>query len=393
MLKVNQSYLTLEGSYLFQEIGRRVQEMKEQNPGEEIIRLGIGDVTRPLSPAVVEAMRKALLEMSDAKTFQGYPPYYGYDVLREQIRLHDYQERGVLLDLDEIFVSDGAKSDTANILDITGTDNRAAVCDPVYPVYVDTNLMLGRKVAYLPCTEANGFLPEVPKEDYDILYLCFPNNPTGTMIDRAGLQKWVDYALEHKSLLLYDGAYTAFISGDYPHSIYELEGAKQVAIEFRSFSKTAGFTGVRCAYTVVPKELQFEGVSLHALWMRRQSTKFNGVSYITQMGAAAVYSPQGRREAADTLDYYKGNAQLLKEGLQQAGFTVFGGEHSPYVWFKTRDNMSSWDFFDLLLKEAHVVGTPGSGFGKNGEGFFRLTGFGDREKTKIGLQNIIKLFA
>ena len=398
-MKINENYLKLQSSYLFATIGKKVREYKAENPDADIIRLGIGDVTRALPCAVVEAMHKAVDDMSTEKSFYGYPPEYGYDFLLEKIREHDFLSRGVSLDLDEIFVSDGAKSDTGNIGDIFGTDNSVAICDPVYPVYVDTNVMGGRagelldsgrwsNIVYLPCTAENDFLPELPQSHADLIYLCFPNNPTGMGITKPQLQKWVDYANANGSIILYDAAYEAFITEDLPHSIYEIEGAKTCAIEFRSFSKTAGFTGVRCAYTMIPKELVVNGVSINKLWARRQATKFNGVSYITQRGAEAVYSPQGRQQVQATIDFYLNNAKVIKKGLNDAGIAAWGGINSPYVWLKVPEGYGSWAFFDLLLNKAQVVGTPGSGFGPAGEGFFRLTAFNSAQRTMEAVERI-----
>lgn len=369
-----------------------------------MIRLGIGDVTRPLPQAVVNAMKSAADEMGNPETFQGYGPYTGFAFLREAIAKHDFQARGVDIAADEIFVSDGAKSDTGSIGDIFGLDNVVAVCDPVYPVYVDTNVMAGRageyseekgwsKIVYMPCLKENGFLPELPREKADLIYLCFPNNPSGVGVSRGELKKWVDYALQNDAVILYDAAYEAFITEkDMPHSIFEIEGAKNCAIEFRSFSKTAGFTGTRCAFTVIPKELTVEGVSLNKLWGRRQSTKMNGVSYVIQRGAEAVFSEEGQREVQENISYYLNNAKIIREGLAKAGFEVYGGVNSPYVWMKTPGELTAWDFFDLLLEKTGVVGTPGSGFGTNGEGFFRLTSFNTKENTEKAVQRIIDSF-
>lgn len=398
MLNVNENFARMQNNYLFAEIAKRLAAYREQNPGREVISLGIGDVTRPLCPAVIEALHKAVDEMGTEEGFHGYAPDGGYPFLRDAIRQNDYEARGISLDNSEIFVSDGAKSDTANIGDIFSVHNKVAVGDPVYPVYVDTNVMAGRggewkdghwsNICYMPCTEENGFIPSLPDEPVDIIYLCFPNNPTGAMATRGQLKAWVDYAREHGSVILYDAAYEAFITGDLPHSIYEIEGAKECAIEFKSFSKTAGFTGTRCAYTVVPKELVRGGVSLNALWARRTGTKFNGAPYIIQRAAAAVYSDEGKRQVRETIAFYLENARIIKQGLRDAGFTVYGGENAPYIWMKTPDALSSWDMFDLLLKEANVVGTPGSGFGPSGEGFFRLTAFGSRENTMRAIERI-----
>jgi len=383
----NPNFQKLKSSYLFANIGKKVREYQAANPNADIIRLGIGDVTRPLPQASIAAMHKAVDDMARAETFVGYPTDYGLHFLEDAIQA-DYALRGVQLELDEIFLSDGAKSDTGNIGDILGADNIVAVCDPVYPVYVDTNVMAGRKIILLPCNAESDFAPPLPTEHADIVYLCSPNNPTGTAMNSAQLQAWVDWANERGSLLLFDGAYEAFITQDLPRSIYEIPGAKTCAIEFRSFSKTAGFTGVRCAYTVIPKELSFDGVSINALWSRRQATKFNGVSYITQRGAEATFSPEGRAQVCANIAYYLNNANTIREGLSDAGFQVWGGVNSPYVWFAAKGGMGSWELFDLLLNEAQVVGTPGSGFGPAGEGYFRLTGFGTAERTIEAVERI-----
>ena len=401
MTKVNQNFLKLPGSYLFSEIARRLAAYTAEHPEAKMIRLGIGDVTRPLAPAVIEAMHKAVDEMGTFEGFHGYGPEQGYDFLREAIAKTDYAARGVDIKPEEIFVSDGAKSDCGNIGDIFGADNVVAVCDPVYPVYVDTNAMAGRagdfqeelgkwsKLVYMPCVEENGFTPQIPQEKVDMIYLCFPNNPTGTVATKEQLKAWVDYANENKAVILYDSAYEAFITqDDVPHTIYEIEGARTCAIEFRSFSKTAGFTGNRCAYTVVPMELERDGAKLNALWNRRQCTKFNGVPYVVQRGAAAVYSEEGQRQTKETIAYYQENARVIREGLTAAGLTCFGGVNAPYIWLKTPDGMGSWEFFDKLLKEAHVVTTPGAGFGPSGEGYIRLTAFGDADATKEAVERI-----
>lgn len=406
-MKINDNFLKIESSYLFSNIGKKVREYKSANPQKEkdVISLGIGDVTRPLAPACIEAMHKAVDEMSHADTFRGYPPEYGNDFLLKAIVDNDFKARGVSLDVSEVFVSDGAKSDTGNIGDIFSLDNKVAVCDPVYPVYVDTNVMAGRSgsknaegkwsnIYYMPCLAENNFLPQIPTEKVDIIYLCFPNNPTGMSITKDELKKWVDYANKNDSVILYDAAYVAFITeNDVPHSIYEIEGAKTCAIEFRSFSKTAGFTGVRCGYTVVPHELKFGGTELNGMWARRQATKFNGVSYITQRAAEAVYSDDGKKQIKEIIAYYQENAKTIYNGLKECGFTVYGAVNSPYVWLKTPDNMGSWEFFDLLLNELQVVGTPGEGFGPSGEGYFRLTSFGSKENTAIAVDRIKKYFA
>ena len=401
MTKINSNYQKLPGSYLFSEIARRVAAYSEANPEKKLIRLGIGDVTRPLSPAVTAAMGAAVTEMSFAEGFHGYGPEQGYDFLREQIVLYDYQARGMDIAVDEVFVSDGAKSDCGNIGDIFDIDNVVAVCDPVYPVYVDTNAMAGRagdydektghwsKLIYMPCVAENGFTPQIPQKKADLIYLCFPNNPTGAVATREQLKAWVDYARSNGSVILFDSAYEAFITqSDVPHSIFEIQGAKECAIEFRSFSKTAGFTGTRCAYTVVPKALVREGVSLNAMWSRRQCTKFNGVPYVVQRGAAAVYTGEGQRQVRETIGFYLNNAKVIREGLAGAGLTVSGGVNSPYVWAKTPDGMGSWDFFDLLLKRANVVTTPGAGFGPSGEGYIRLTAFGGAEATLEAVERV-----
>ena len=401
MTKVNQNFLKLPGSYLFSEIARRLAAYTAEHPEAKMIRLGIGDVTRPLAPAVIEAMHKAVDEMGTFEGFHGYGPEQGYDFLREAIAKTDYAARGVDIKPNEIFVSDGAKSDCGNIGDIFGADNVVAVCDPVYPVYVDTNAMAGRagdfqeelgkwsKLVYMPCVEENGFTPQIPQEKVDMIYLCFPNNPTGTVATKEQLKAWVDYANENKAVILYDSAYEAFITqDDVPHTIYEIEGARTCAIEFRSFSKTAGFTGNRCAYTVVPMELERDGAKLNALWNRRQCTKFNGVPYVIQRGAAAVYTEEGQRQIKETIAYYQENARVIREGLTEAGLTCFGGVNAPYIWLKTPDGMGSWEFFDKLLKEANVVTTPAAGFGPSGEGYIRLTAFGDADATKEAVARI-----
>lgn len=400
-MHINENYLKLPGSYLFSEINRRATAYAAANPEKKLIKLGIGDVTRPLPAAVLEAMHKAVDEMGRSETFRGYGPEQGYDFLRNAIVANDYAPLGVKLDADEIFISDGAKSDCGNIGDIFGLDNVVAVCDPVYPVYVDTNAMAGRageynentgmwsNLHYMPCTAENGFAPEIPDCKVDLIYLCFPNNPTGAVATRAQLEAWVDYANKNGSVILYDSAYEAFIAEpDVPRSIFEIEGAKTCAIEFRSFSKTAGFTGTRCAYTVVPKELQRGGASLNAMWNRRQCTKFNGVPYVTQRGAEAVYSLEGKKQVKENLAYYQKNAKVIFEGLKSAGLTVSGGVNSPYIWCKTPDGMGSWEFFDKLLTQANVVTTPGAGFGPSGEGYIRLTAFGDAEATEEAVARI-----
>ncbi len=395
-MNINENFLKLEDSYLFSTIAKKVAEFQKNNPEKKVIKLGIGDVTKPIVPAVLEAMHKAVDEIGTPEGFRGYGPEQGYDFIRNAIVENDYKNLNI--DADEIFVSDGAKCDTGNIVDIMGIENKIAITDPVYPVYVDTNIMAGRKekIVYLPVLEKNNFVPELPKEKVDVIYLCFPNNPTGTGISKQDLKKFVDYAKENKAIILYDAAYEAFITENtIPHSIYEIEGAKEVAIEFKSFSKTAGFTGVRCAYTVVPKTVfgytkQGEKVQLNKLWNRRTTTKFNGVSYIIQRAAEATYTEQGKKQIKENIQYYLDNAKIIKEGLKEAGFTVYGGVNSPYVWLKTPNNMTSWEFFDKLLEEANVVGTPGSGFGTCGEGFFRLTAFGTKENSVEAIERIKK---
>ncbi len=406
MAKVNENYAKLPGSYLFAEIARRTAAFSAEHPDVELIKMGIGDVTRPLAPAVVEAMHAAVDDLASVETFHGYGPEQGYDFLRSAIAERDFRARGVEIADDEIFVSDGAKSDCGNIGDILSVDNKIAVCDPVYPVYVDTNAMAGRageydedaqgwtNITYMPTTAENDFVPALPEAPVDVIYLCSPNNPTGTVLTADQLKTWVDYANEHGSIIMFDAAYERFIAEEgVPHSIYEVEGAKTCAIEFRSFSKTAGFTGARCGYTVVPKELVRDGQSLNALWNRRQTTKFNGASYVIQRGAAAIYTPEGERQIEETLDYYRANARVIKEGLERAGFTVYGAVNSPYVWCKTPEGMGSWDLFNLLLEKANVITTPGAGFGPSGEGYIRLSAFGDAEATKKGVERIEALFA
>ena len=401
MYKINENYLKLPGSYLFSNIGKKVAAYKQANPDKEVISLGIGDVTQPLCPAVIEAMHKAVDEMADAATFHGYAPDLGYEFLRVAIRDNDYRARGVDIALDEIFISDGAKSDSGNIGDIFAVDNKIAVCDPVYPVYVDTNAMAGRtgdyipeqekwsNVIYMPCTKATNFAPELPKETPDIIYLCFPNNPTGSTITKKQLQEWVDYANKVGAVIIYDAAYEAYISEpDVPHTIYECEGARTCAIELRSFSKNAGFTGVRLGFTVIPKDLKCGDVTLHSLWARRHGTKFNGAPYIVQRAGEAVYSEAGQKQTGEQIAYYMNNAKTILEGLKSAGYTVSGGVNAPYIWLKTPDKMTSWEFFDYLLEKANVVGTPGSGFGPSGEGYFRLTAFGSYENTVKALERI-----
>ena len=404
MVTVNHNYLKLPGSYLFSTIGKKVRAYKEENPDKEVISLGIGDVTQPLVPAIIDALHGAVEEMAHAETFHGYAPDLGYEFLRRAIAKNDYQDRGCNIAADEIFVSDGAKSDSGNIQEIFGTDNKVAVCDPVYPVYVDTNVMAGRTgeyntvrenfdgVIYMPCRKENGFLPELPSEVPDLIYLCFPNNPTGSAITKDELQKWVDYANKNGCVIIYDAAYEAYISEEnVPHSIYECEGARTCAIELRSFSKNAGFTGVRLGFTVIPKELVRDGVSLHSLWARRHGTKFNGAPYIVQKAGEAVYSEAGKAQLKDQVGYYMRNAKLIHDELTKAGFSVSGGVNAPYIWLETPDKMTSWEFFDYLLKNANVVGTPGSGFGSHGEVYFSLTAFGTYENTLKAIDRIKSL--
>ena len=391
-MKVNKEYLNLSNNYLFSEIAARVKKYSAEHPDKEIIRLGIGDVTKPIAPPIIDALKKATDEMAHAETFHGYAPDKGYEFLRNAISEWDYKRRGCNIEPEEIFVSDGAKSDCGNIQEIFDKDNVVAVSDPVYPVYADTNIMAGRKIIYMPCTKENGFVPELPKEKADIIYLCFPNNPTGGVITKDKLQAFVDYAKENDSVILYDAAYEAYISTPgIPHSIYECEGAQKVAIELHSFSKNAGFTGLRLGYTVVPKELSREGVSLNALWARRHATKYNGAPYIVQRAGEAVYSEAGRKAVAEQVKEYMENAHTIRDSLTKMGYEVYGGVDAPYIWLKTPDNMGSWDFFDYLLTKAGVVGTPGEGFGKCGEGYFRLTAFGSAEDTAKALERISKL--
>jgi len=392
-MRINTNYLQLSGRYLFAEIARQVSAYKSEHPEADIIRLGIGDVTRPLPQAAIDAMHRAVDEYADTKTFRGYGPEQGYDFLIDAIIAHDFAPRGITLDRDEVFVSDGAKSDTGNIGDILSTDNIVGITDPVYPVYVDTNIMAGRRLRYIPCHAGNDFTGDIPKEHLDIIYLCYPNNPTGAVITREKLAAWVDYALREHAVILYDAAYEAFIQdGKLPHSIYEIEGAKQCAIEFRSFSKTAGFTGVRCGYTVIPKELKADdGTSVNALWNRRQCSKFNGASYISQRGAEAVYTPEGQREVRAIIDYYMSNAAFIRTSLADMGLTVYGGQHSPYIWVSTPDGEDSWHFFRRLLSDANVVVTPGEGFGTHGEGFVRITAFGTADDSRAAIIRIRKI--
>lgn len=408
MAQINENYSKLQGGYLFLEIGRRVREYQKEHPQVDIVRMGIGDVTQPLAPAVIRAFHEGVGEMSAAETFKGYGPEQGYDFLRDAIAKNDYQDRGADIRTDEIFVSDGSKCDTGNILEIFGQHNIIAVQDPVYPVYVDTSVMAGRTgeylgngyydgLVYLPCTSENGFIPEIPNKKIDIVFLCYPNNPTGTTASEQELKKWVDYAIRNKVIILYDSAYEAYISDpEIPHTIYEIDGAREVAIEFRSFSKTAGFTGTRCAYTVIPKNLVASAADgsqkpLNPLWLRRHTTKFNGVSYPVQKAAAAIYTPEGKREVKATISYYMNNARILRENLAEIGFQVFGGINSPYVWVNSGRGIKSWDLFDKLLNEAHVVGTPGSGFGPSGEGYFRFSSFANHEDVLKAIQRLRNL--
>lgn len=401
MLKVNDNFQKLPGSYLFSTIAKKVAAYSAEHPDKNIIRLGIGDVTQPIAPAIIEAMHKAVDEMGAAETFRGYAPDLGYDFLRNAIVKNDYEAKGCEITADEIFVSDGAKSDSGNIQELFSEDNKIAVCDPVYPVYVDSNVMAGRTgtydektgmwsdVIYMPCVMENGFVPEFPKETPDVIYLCLPNNPTGTTITKDQLQRWVDYANKNGALIIYDAAYEAYISEEnVAHSIYECEGARTCAIELRSFSKNAGFTGVRLGFTVVPKDLKYDGVSLNSMWARRHGTKFNGAPYIVQRAGEAVYSEAGKAQLKEQIAYYMRNAKTIYDGLKEAGYTVFGGVNAPYIWLKTPEKMTSWDFFDYLLENANVVGTPGAGFGPSGEGYFRLTAFGSYENTAAALERI-----
>ena len=406
MALVNEHFLKLPNNYLFSDIAKKVNAFKVSHPKTDLIRLGIGDVTRPLPQASIEAMHKAVDELANKETFHGYGPEQGYDFLIDAVIRNDYTPRGVYLEPGEVFISDGAKSDTGNIGDILRHDNSIGVTDPIYPVYIDSNVMCGRagiledgrwsNVVYLPCLSENNFVPEIPDRRIDILYLCYPNNPTGTVISKAELKKWVNYALENDTLILYDAAYEAYIQDpDIPHSIYEIKGAKRVAIEFRSFSKTAGLTGVRCGYTVVPKELtaatlEGERIPLNRMWNRRQCTKFNGTSYITQRGAEAIYTPEGKKQVKAIIQYYMANARIMKEALESTGLKVFGGENAPYLWVKTPGEVNSWKFFEQMLYEANVVGTPGVGFGPSGEGYIRLTAFGERADCEEAMKRIRK---
>lgn len=404
MAHINANYQKLPGSYLFSEIARRVAVYSEEHPDAKLIKLGIGDVTRALAPAVIAALHKAVDEMGQAETFRGYGPEQGYDFLRNAVAEHDYASRGVTIEPDEIFISDGAKSDCGNIGDLFSAENKVALCDPVYTVYLDTNAMSGRageydtekerwsNIYYMPTVAENGFVPALPTEKVDMIYICSPNNPTGTVLNKEQLKVWVDYANANEAIILFDAAYEAFIVEDnIPRTIYEVEGAKNCAIEFRSFSKTAGFTGTRCGFTVVPKALKREGASLNAMWNRRQTTKFNGTAYMIQRAAEAVYSEEGQKQIRENIAYYQRNAQVIKEGLAETGLEVYGAVNSPYVWAKTPNGMASWDFFDLLLQKANVVTTPGAGFGPSGEGYIRLTAFGDADLTVEAVQRIAKL--
>lgn len=408
MATINENYLKLQAGYLFPEIGRRVREYTEANPDKKVIRMGIGDVTMPLSATIIKAFHDGVEEMATASTFRGYGPEQGYEFLREAIALNDYQALGTSIKAGDIFISDGSKCDTGNIQEIFGSDNVIAVGDPVYPVYVDTTVMSGKTgnindkgyyegIVYMPCTEANGFVPELPAQKVDLIFLCYPNNPTGTVATKEELKKWVDYALSNKCIILYDAAYQAFITDPaIPRSIYQIEGADRCAIEFRSFSKTAGFTGTRCAFTVIPDgvvafDKNGKAYPVKPLWNRRHSTKFNGVSYPVQKAAAAIYTPEGKKETAEIIAYYLENARIMRNSLEAAGYTVFGGINAPYVWVKTKNNLSSWDFFDKVLNEANVVGTPGSGFGPSGEGYFRFSAFADRENVIEAMERITML--
>ena len=404
MALVNEHFLKLSNNYLFSDIAKKVNAFKVSHPKERVISLGIGDVTQPLCPAVIEAMHKAVDEMSNKETFRGYGPEHGYDFLREAILKNDYLSRGIHLDISEIFVNDGAKSDTGNIQEILRWDNSIGVTDPIYPVYIDSNAMIGRagvfenghwsSVTYFPCTAENNFIPQLPDHRVDMIYLCYPNNPTGTVLPKEELRKWVNFALRNESVIFYDSAYEAYIRDEnIPHSIYEIKGARKCAIEFRSYSKTAGFTGVRCGYTVIPKELQAftlagKTVELNHLWERRQSTKFNGTSYISQRGAEAIYTPEGREQIRKTIDYYMGNARIMRDALTKLGLTVYGGENAPYLWVKTPNGMESWKFFEQLLYGAGIVCTPGVGFGPSGEGYIRFTAFGNREDVEEAMKRI-----
>ena len=408
MAFINENYLKLQAGYLFPEIGRRVNEFIAANPDKKVIKMGIGDVTQPLVPSVVKAFHEGVEEMAKSNTFKGYGPEQGYGFLRDAIAKNSYHDRGVDISADDIFISDGSKCDAGNIQEIFGHENKIAICDPVYPVYADTTVMAGKTgicqangyyegIIYMPCTAENHFIPELPTETPDLIFLCFPNNPTGTVATKEELKKWVDYAIKNNAIILYDAAYEAFITDEsIPHSIYEIEGAKSVALEFRSFSKTAGFTGTRCAFTVIPQELMAfdkEGNAhqVKKLWNRRHTTKFNGVSYPVQKAAAAIFSEEGKKEVQAVIDYYMENAKIMKASLAAAGYEVFGGVNAPYIWVKTKNAMKSWEFFDKLLNEANVVGTPGSGFGPAGEGYFRFSAFADRENVLEAMERIKKL--
>ncbi|MDY5005691.1 MAG: LL-diaminopimelate aminotransferase [Prevotella sp.] len=404
MALVNEHFLKLPNNYLFADIAKKVNAFRVSHPRDKVISLGIGDVTRPLCPAVIEAMHKAVDEMANTATFRGYGPEHGYDFLREAIIKNDFLPRGIHLDPNEIFINDGAKSDTGNIQELVRWDNSIGVTDPIYPVYIDSNVMIGRagvlkdgkwsNVTYMPCNAENNFVPQLPEKRVDIIYLCYPNNPTGTVITREELKKWVNYAIKNDTLIFYDAAYEAYIQDpDIPHSIYEIKGARKVAIEFHSYSKTAGFTGVRCGYTIVPKELMAttldgQKVPLNPMWNRRQCTKFNGTSYISQRAAEAIYTPEGKKQVKETIKYYMDNATLMRQTLIKLGFEVFGGENAPYIWLKTPDGMPSWKFFDRMLYEAHVVCTPGVGFGPSGEGYARLTAFGEHEQCMEAMERL-----
>lgn len=409
MITVNENFLKLKDNYLFSTISQKTKEYKNKNPEKKIINLGIGDVTLPIPSIITKAMAKACEEMNNVETFRGYGPEQGYEFLREKIQREDYEKRNILIDKEEIFISDGAKCDVANISELFAINNKVAITDPVYPVYLDSNIIAGRSeeykeelkkyagIIYLPCTSQNDFLPELPKEKCDMIYLCYPNNPTGTVLTKEQLKVWVDYAKENKAILLFDSAYEKYITQkEIPHSIYEIDGAKEVAIEFRSFSKTAGFTGIRCAYIVIPKQLigytkSGDRISIHSLWKRRSSCKFNGVSYITQRGAEAVYTKEGKQAIKENIQYYLNNARELKTNLEMLGYKAYGGINSPYVWLKVPEQKSSWQFFDELLTKANIVGTPGSGFGPSGEGYFRLTGFGKKEDTLEAIERMKKI--
>lgn len=406
MVKINENFLKMEDSYLFSTVANKVAKYQQDNPDKNIIKLGIGDVTKPIANKIIEQMKKAVDELGKSNTFRGYGPEQGYEFLRKAIVKYDYERRGIQILPDEVFISDGSKCDCGNIVDLFDINNKIAITDPVYPVYLDTNIISGRTgkyntetgrydgVIYIPCTYENDFIPELPQEIPDIIYLCFPNNPTGTVISKEELARWVKYAKENNSIILYDAAYEAFITEEnIPHTIYEIEGAKEVAIEFKSFSKTAGFTGIRCAYTIVPKELKIKlnngkEVSLNKLWNRRQCTKFNGVSYITQRAAEAIYTEEGQKEIKENIKYYLENAKIIREGLDEVGIQHCGGINSPYIWIKVPNNMKSWKFFDMLLEKANIVGTPGVGFGPSGEGYFRLTAFGERKNTEEAMKRI-----